>query len=208
LDGTTQGIVSSSDSGLGSFFEVTLPAAQTTTSLLLAFPQVLPTSSFDLFFAVVDDSGDVGPFSTVPFRVVQVWTGDVQVTLFWDSDSDVDLHVVDPSGGELDLDSDAACSLDDVRNENITWPVGSAPQGTYTVRVDYWSSCDVAETNYTVLVNNGGDIRSFTGRFTGPGDRGGRGSGVEITTFERSTGPTALATRAAPAEPEGPTTKR
>ena len=79
-----------------------------------------------------------------------------------------------PSGGELDLDSNAGCSLGSVRNENITWPAGSAPRGTYTVLVDYWSACDVAATNYTVLVNNGGNVEILTGRFTGAGDRGER----------------------------------
>jgi hypothetical protein len=78
-----------------------------------------------------------------------------------------------------------------VRNENITWPVGLAPRGQYTVRVDYWSSCGVQETNYTVRVNSGGHVQIFTGTFTGPGDQGGRGSGRLIAVFERSTGPTA-----------------
>ena len=205
LAGKTQGITTSSDSGLGSYFEVMLPSPQTTASLLLVFPQVLPTASFDLFVGVVGDGGAAGPFAATDFRVIQVGTGDVQVTLSWDSDSDVDLHVVDPngeevyysneqvsSGGQLDLDANAGCNIADVRNENITWPVGTAPRGTYTVRVDYWSSCDVPETNYTVLVNNGGNVQVFTGTFTGAGDRGGRGSGVFITTFERSSGPAAV----------------
>ena len=112
------------------------------------------------------------------------------------------------SGGELDLDSNAGCVTDDVRNENITWPVGAAPRGTYTVRVDYWSSCGVARTDYTVLVNNGGEVEIFSGFFTGAGDNGGLGSGVEITTFERTSGPNP--TRANPSSlalPTGPTRK-
>ena len=112
------------------------------------------------------------------------------------------------AGVSLTLDSNAACNTDDVRNENITWPVGRAPRGTYTVRVDYWSSCGVARTNYTVLVNNGGEVEIFSGFFTGTGDNGGLGSGVEITTFERTSGPTP--TRANPRSlslPRGPTRK-
>jgi uncharacterized protein YfaP (DUF2135 family) len=104
----------------------------------------------------------------------------------WDTNADVDLHVVDPagseiywaarqsaSGGQLDLDSNAACAQDNVRNENITWPIGTAPQGTYTVRVDYWSSCDATETNFTVLIHNEGALDLFHGTFTGAGDNGG-----------------------------------
>ena len=220
LAGTSQGLSTSSDTGLGGYYEVTLPSPQMTASILVAFPQELSASEFDLFFAVADDSSVIGPFTRMDFDVLQVGTGDVQVTLSWDAESDVDLHVVDPngdevyfanrqvpSGGELDLDSNAGCSIDSVRNENITWPVGSAPQGTYTVRVDYWSACSVAATNYTVLVNNGGDVEIFTGRFTGAGDSGGRGSGVEITTFERTSGPAATGQRTPARQPAGPTTK-
>ena len=218
--GTSQGLSSSADTGLGGYYEVTLPSPQMTASVLLSFPQELRNSEFDLFFAVASDSDVAGPFTRMSFDVLQVGTGDVQVTLSWDSDSDVDLHVVDPngdevhwanrqvaSGGELDLDSNAGCAIDGVRNENITWPVGSAPRGTYTVRVDYWSACSVAATSYTVLVNNGGNVEIFTGTFTGGGDTGGRGSGLEITTFERTSGPASTGQRTRTRQPTGPTTK-
>ena len=220
LAGTSQGLSTSSDTGLGAYYEVTLPSPQMMASVLLAFPQELRTSEFELFFAVANDSDAIGPFSRMDFDVLQVGTGDVQVTLSWDADSDVDLHVVDPnggevyfanrrvpSGGELDLDSNAGCSIDSVRNENITWPVNTAPRGTYTVRVDYWSACSVAATNYTVLVNNGGDVEIFTGRFTGAGDRGGAGSGTQITTFERTSGPASTGQPATARHSVGPTTK-
>ena len=122
-------------------------------------------------------------------------------------DSDVDLHVVDPSGeevyyghrrsasgGELDLDSNAGCRIDGVRNENITWPIGRAPRGQYIVRVDYWSSCSAQQTNYTVRVISEGINQTFSGSFTGGGDQGGPGSGRQITTFQRSSGPATQST--------------
>lgn len=210
-------------SPVSGFFEVALPAPVTSASLLLAFPQVLPPGAFDLYFSVTDATGNVGSVAEMTFNALIVGTGDVQVTVTWDTDADVDLHVVDPSGqeiywaarqsqsgGELDLDSNAACLVDGVRNENITWGVGAAPQGTYTVRVDYWSSCDAAETNYTVLTNNGGDVRIYRGTFSGSGDTGGAGSGVQISTFTRTSGPAAmpLMSRSAPDVPLDPTTKR
>jgi hypothetical protein len=181
----------------------------------------VPLPEFELLFAVADASGVVGPFTRLSTNVTQVGTGDVQVTLTWDTDADVDLHVVDPrgeevyygnasaaSGGELDLDSNAGCSVDGIRNENITWPVGRAPRGVYTVRVDYWSNCGAAQTSYTVRVNNGGSVQIFTGSFTGSGDNGGAGSGRFITSFERTTGPTSLTTSTtAGARPILPTLK-
>lgn len=204
------------------FFEVALPAPTTSAALTITFPQVLPGADFDLYFAAADPTGKVGTVAGRSFNALFVGTGDVQVTVSWDTDSDVDLHVIDPegweiywgnrqspSGGELDLDSNAACSIDGVRNENITWGVGTAPQGPYTVRVDYWSSCDVSATNYTVLINNGGEIAVYHGTFHGPGDQGGFGSGVEIDSFTRTTGPlpAPMASRSMPVFPVGPTHK-
>jgi hypothetical protein len=178
--------------------------------------------AFKLYISAADPTGNVGTLAERPFDALVVGTGDVQVTVSWDADSDVDLHVVEPggreiywddrrspSGGELDLDSNAACIIDGVRNENITWGVGSAPQGTYTVRVDYWSSCNLSETNYTVLINNGGEIAIYRGTFRGLGDNGGLGSGVEIDSFTRTTGPSPapMQNHPAPYLPVGPTTK-
>jgi hypothetical protein len=219
LAGENFGLASSS-SGLGDRYEVDLAAPATTADLILTFPQNLPIEEFDVFFAAADESGAVGPLTRLTFDVLQVGTGDVQVTLGWDTEADVDLHVIDPngdevywanrtvpSGGELDLDSNAGCS-EGVSNENITWPEGLAPRGTYIVRVDYWSNCGVESTDYTVLVNNGGNVEVFSGTFEGSGDGGGAGSGIDITTFERTTGPAPASTPRAPRPPTlGLTTK-
>jgi len=196
------GVATEGAVGLGGFYEITLPAPQTSASVLLIFPQTIPLDQFDLLFAGADGAGNVGPFVELPITVTQVGTGDIQVTLSWDANSDVDLHVVEPggeetyyarrtspSGGHLDLDSNAGCQIDGVRNENISWPEGRAPRGVYSVRVDYWSSCGVAATNYTVRINNGGSVQIVTGSFAGPGDQGGAGSGFTVATFERLTGP-------------------
>lgn len=123
------------------------------------------------------------------------FTGDVQVSVSWDAPTDVDLHVIDPfgeeiyygnsvsaSGGQLDVDSNPACSIDGRQIENIRWGA-RAPGGSYTVRVDYWAGCNAAQTNYLVTVKNGPSTQTFAGSFTGDGDRGGSGSGRTITTF-------------------------
>ncbi len=126
------------------------------------------------------------------------FTGDVQVSVSWDAPSDVDLHVVEPSGnevyygnttsstgGQLDVDSNPACNIDGRQIENIRWN-SRAPAGTYIVRVDYYEGCGVARTNYLVTVKNGASVQTFSGFFTGSGDFGGRGSGVTITTFSHA----------------------
>jgi len=203
------------------YFEVPLPAPATSAELLITFPQDLASDEFNLHFSAADPAGRVGMPAERSYDAIVVGSGDVQVTVAWDTDADVDLHVVDPggseiywanrqspSGGQLDLDSNAACALDNVRNENISWPAGTAPQGTYTVRVDYWSNCDAAETDYTVVIHSEGETDIHYGTFSGSGDQGGSGSGVEIGTFNRTIGPPAPAPRRPDRSlPAGPTSK-
>jgi hypothetical protein len=82
-------------------------------------------------------------------------TGDVQITLRWDASADLDLHVYDPyqeeiwynhrtsgSGGNLDVDANAGCnSMMDHPVENVFWPYGGAPGGSYSLYVVYFRDC-------------------------------------------------------------------
>lgn len=210
--GTSQAVVRSSSSSfiviyvfigglsesVGGYYELRFPVSRTSATVLLSLPQSVPVNAFDVVYAIATSGGQVSSYVGAHSVVTNVGTGDVQVTLSWDANSDIDLHVVDPtgeeiywghdraaSGGVLDLDSNAGCDLDNIRNENITWPSGRAPRGTYTVRVDYWSKCSTTTTNYSVRVNQSGASTRYTGSFTGTGDSGGRGSGRLITTFTR-----------------------
>ncbi|MCH7639118.1 MAG: hypothetical protein IH855_06605 [Bacteroidetes bacterium] len=101
---------------------------------------------------------------------VEVGTGDVRVTLTWNTSADIDLHVTDPmgeevyfgnrqatSGGELDVDANGGCS-NDPTVENIFWPTGQAPYGFYQVRVDYFGACGAGATNYEVTVSVDGRV--------------------------------------------------
>ena len=177
------------------FFEIVLPAATRSVNLLLQFPQSLPSTAFDLILGAASSAGILGSFLSVPAAVTVVGTGDIQISLSWDSDADLDLHVVEPSGeeiyygnstsrtgGRLDLDSNRRCSSGP-RNENVTWPSGRAPNGHYVVRVNHWSNCGASRTNYTVRVIAGEHSEIRTGSFTGRGNFGGRGAGITVTTF-------------------------
>ena len=82
----------------------------------------------------------------------ELGTGDVQFTLRWEGDADLDLHVLgpdgdeisfedpsSPSGGQLDVDACAGgCRDGESRVENVFWPDGEAPDGTYTAWVDHF----------------------------------------------------------------------
>ena len=189
--------VSTGAPGFG-YYEVALSQPATEATIVLSVPQALPGQTFVTYFAAVDSAGHQGTRASQSVEALVVGTGDVQVSVSWDVDSDLDLHVIDPlgeeifwdgltssSGGTLDLDSNPGCLIDSVRNENITWETGTAPAGQYSVLIDLWASCDVTPTNFVVtVVVVGGVTQTFTGSIDGPGDEGHLGSGQLVATFE------------------------
>jgi hypothetical protein len=115
----------------------------------------------EILLALEDVTGAVGPSVSQPLDGKEVKGGDVKVSISWDTPTDVDLHVTEPdreevyfanpisaTGGELDLDSNAGCTIDGVNNENISWPRGKSPNGDYTVSVQmYRSPCEGGPAN-------------------------------------------------------------
>ena len=150
----------------------------------------------DVLAQLVDRFGNIGNQVSHSFGVVQVGAGVVQVSLSWNTPTDVDLHVreasgtdiywghrTSSSGGVLDLDSNAACSIDGVNNENVTWPT-TPPSGNYQVRVDFWSDCGGLAADYTATVRACGEVQTVSGHFApGTADHGGQGAGVQVATF-------------------------
>jgi hypothetical protein len=181
--------------GLDDYYELTLPTATTATSVVLTVEPTAPAGNRNLQVATGTEAA-VGAYVTRPVNLLDVGTGELQISASWDAPSDVDLHVQTPGGeeiyygndeaggGKLDLDSNAACSIDNKNNENITF-AGTPPAGTYRVLLDYWDSCGVAATNWVVTVRRGSQVQTFTGRFTGEGTGGGEGDGQLVTTFTR-----------------------
>ena len=158
-------------------------------------------NTIGLVVQLADRFGNVGNSVTQTFAVVLVGSGVVQVSLSWDTPTDVDLHVVEPggdelywadrttpSGGVLDLDSNAACSIDGVNNENVTWGT-VAPSGDYVVRVNFWSDCGGLGANYAVTVRACGSVSTYTGTFApGTANPGGAGAGRLVATFSSECG--------------------
>ena len=189
------------------FYRVPLSSSPDPLPLDLAIYQNV-SGSFVVWVGVADSFDEnafpiTGEYVQIPINITQVLTGDVQVNVHWDTDNDVDLHVVAPngeeifwaqpdgaSGGQLDLDSNAACYIDGINNENIYWPTGGAPEGEYIVRVDLWASCDNQDVEYKVTVVLGGtDVSVYDGSFVpADADGGGAGAGVEVTRFDWSGG--------------------
>jgi uncharacterized protein YfaP (DUF2135 family) len=122
----------------------------------------------------------------------------VEIDLAWDSSADLDLHVFDPrseeiyhgnpraeSGGELDQDANSRCGGVDRRAESVRWPAGFAPPGRYSIRINHWSSCGAAATNFVLQIVSGSSRQTFSGTLTGPGTAGGRGAGTTVAEFTR-----------------------
>lgn len=176
--------------GMTNYYELTLPAGVGAQDILLGgSPNAYATRL--IFRYAVASGGEIGAYATQQVRFLRVGSGDIQISVAWSDTSDVDLHVIDPngeeisfshktsaSGGTLDLDGNAACAkntLPDgtsafVSNENVVWPTGSAPSGTYRVILDYWSACGSPSTDYVVTVQRTGVApQIFTGTFVGSG---------------------------------------
>lgn len=101
--------------------------------------------------------------------------GDVQVTLTWNNGADIDLYVTDPNGDELwyqnqSIASGGQLDVDDTDGfgpENVFWPQGEAPDGTYEVSIHHYvyenQPSRPASANYTVVVTAFGRTQQFTG---------------------------------------------
>jgi len=192
--------------GIDGFYLVPLPDI-TSGKAIVSLGGLPPVLNFDVTFAAAGTDGVFGPYSTMTISAIEAAGGDIQVSVTWNTEADVDLHVVEPggaeiyygsptsgSGGVLDIDANAACSTSTLTQENIGWAAGKAPTGTYTVRVDYWDACGAISTDYIVTISlrpgvpavpglPGSGVSIFEGTFTGPGDQGGAGSGETIATF-------------------------
>ena len=83
-------------------------------------------------------------------------TGDIQVTLSWETTDDLDLSVTGPdaqsvswnnpgpssSGGRIDRDDNSACAaITQSPLENIYWPAGQGAEGEYSIDVDLFGRC-------------------------------------------------------------------
>ncbi|NYD43204.1 MopE-related protein [Nocardioides panaciterrulae] len=104
-----------------------------------------------------------------------VGTGVIQVTLLWNNDDDLDLHVTDPggtriwygntgptaTGGRLDRDDNVfVCGYDSEPGgvENTVWDDGASPlHGTYTVEVYEYHRC-AEPANWTVQIRVDGTL--------------------------------------------------
>lgn len=113
--------------------------------------------------------------------------GSVRVTLTWNGDDDLDLHVIDPlgtrvwwfdreppGGGILDRDDNATPCGHDLEPggvENVYWPLGTAPTGTYTVEIYAFEDCLPLNADWTLQIFIDGTLASTQSGTGGVGTR-------------------------------------
>jgi hypothetical protein len=178
-----------------------------------AFSDGIVLGSYTLVVRAVDQNGNFGLPSTQilvaePSPTNPPPTGDLVVTLTWDTESNLDLHVVDPSGAEIywaqqssmppppydavdggsygyiDYDSNANCVIDGLRGEDAIWP-NPPPPGTYTVRVDAASLCGQPDAHWTVkVVLEGRQIAQASGIALDPDTWGNHGLGAGVLALQ------------------------
>jgi len=121
---------------------------------------------------------------------IEVKVGDPQFTLIWDTDVDLDLHVIEPGGkeifwedpkgkpglgGELDVDN-----VKGFGPENIYWlkdddsgEKGMGPPGEYKWFVVYWGGFGgiPKPTHWKVRIKHDGKVTVVTGKFRALNER-------------------------------------
>ena len=180
--------------GLDGCWEIMLPQGVTIEDLLVTLDQDVD-QDFVIGLQAGDTAGDFGGIDSSDVMVEPVLvSADVQVSLSFDQDTDIDLRVIEPdgteifyanrtssSGGMLDLDSNPACTIDGINQENIAWD--SAPSGEYIVLVDYFEACLMDPVVYTVTIfSNGQLLGTFTDSFVASDESFGN-MPREITRF-------------------------
>ncbi len=175
------------------FAPLTMPAIDVTkisqnfderTSLTPDLPRIEFHDEFDLTSEKnLTQDEPVKGFGTTQFdglsekvQGVSVKIGDPQFTLIWDSDADLDLHVIEPGGieiywekrtakkgGELDVDD-----VDGQGPENIYWKKGVGPSGDYQWWVHYYGGLGgkPKRTKWRVRIKHAGQLDEFEGVLT------------------------------------------
>ncbi|HLS29925.1 MAG TPA: hypothetical protein VK021_03640 [Flavobacteriaceae bacterium] len=143
------------------------------TSIQLLLGQQLEQ---DLAISFIAADGDrYGSPEVLEITYLSAGSGVLQVSLSWNQENDVDLHLIEPNGeeiyygnkysdngGELDVDSNPACTIDNINNENIFYEDEEGvivEAGEYEVLVDLYANCSIQdETNYTITAYYNGAL--------------------------------------------------
>lgn len=158
-----------------------------------------PAGPFTLLLAASDADGRFGAFTTTEILAADEPPpdGELVIGLAWSSTADLDLHVIDPLGGEaysghpntwqrpppgepvdptayltggiLDHDANKDCHRDGLPREYVVWQM-PPPDGDYVVRVDTRSMCSDASAAWRVTAYRSGALVGSAAGIATPGD--------------------------------------
>ncbi len=196
--------------GLPDFSAPDLPTATAIFGLADSFAP----GEFTLRVAASDADGRFGaPANVALLAEATPLVGPLVIGLQWEGAADLDLHVIDPLGGEawsdkpntmpppvpgepvdplayrkfgiLDHDGNASCHRDGRPSEHVVWSE-SPPAGDYVVRVDARAMCGASSQAWTVTVHRDGALRFTAAGLAVPDDvlqPHGPGAGVLALRF-------------------------
>lgn len=175
----------------------------------------LPAGPFTLTVAATGVEGRYGAPAAMQLVAEEVPppAGELVIGLLWDGAADLDIHVVDPLGGEawsddpntwvlpppgepvdpdawrtggiLEHDGNKDCHRDGHPEEYVVWQLPQ-PQGSYTVRVDARAMCGDAAAPWYVAAYRGGVLIDAARGIATPEDvlqPHGAGAGVLALRF-------------------------
>lgn len=165
--------------GVDGYYKVT-PTILRSTNEIIMYNFIIQVSQnlnggFEIILSGLTPDGEITQSFTQTVSYIQAGTGALQVSLSFDQAKDVDLYVVQPDGnviyygnrgyeeyneetGEyvqiwgLDVDSNAACDIDNINNENVFYPAEYVQAGKYEVWINMYSNCSPREhaTNWVI----------------------------------------------------------
>ncbi|OWY21705.1 hypothetical protein C7N43_09115 [Sphingobacteriales bacterium UPWRP_1] len=158
--------------GADDYFNIPYTGSSSSSGQLqvpIGIPSNVDSGEFCISFCVYDIQNRISNVYNVCINVLRLGTGALQISLSWNTPTDQDLHVTDPSGteiyysnswsatgGELDRDD-----IDGYGPENIYW-LDNAPDGTYYVQVKDFENTSTPN-NYYVSINSPGKSKTFNG---------------------------------------------
>jgi len=175
--------------GAGTFVTIPYedgPSNEGDLQVPIGIPNSVTEGTFTINYCVYDINGLVSNVVSTTINVLRLGTGNLQISLSWDSATDQDLYVTDPigttiyyanltsiSGGRLDRDD-----LDGFGPENIFW-TDTAPDGQYSISVNDFEGTSTPN-NFIITVTGANDfMRTFNGSTI-------NGSTEEVATFIKS----------------------
>jgi hypothetical protein len=179
----------------------------------IQFSALIPNGTYTMVGRAVDLQGRVGPPITLSVRVADAGMPTIPATLLvslrWDTEVDLDLHLTTPDGteifsqkvnsytpqtgddpnaylegGQLDADSNATCVIDGRRVENVYW-TQPPPSGHYIARVETYSLCSDFMAVWQLAVTSNDQTLGVVHGYSRDSDTlGHRGKGAGVTAIE------------------------